>query len=479
MPPPPENPGAAPSKPAPIKEAPRLVTCPRCGYMCDVGWHYCVACGWDLNRLIDEAEETRLQAIARASVGVIVGGRRNRFASAFPMDGPGLYVTNARVLIGADEALLRVRTSNNIEHHASIVGSDLASGVALLKVEAPWAEPIETAAAPPAPSEACWAVCFPIVFEDDVVRYLPVSLHRGHLTATGQTGTFLVSFEDLLRTDHSIEEGCNGGPLIDSRGRIAGMVLGSPEDGITYALPVESLEPVVRALSRNEVVARPFYGIGLVTADERRRTRFAIDRQPDHPLIAYLIPGSPAAQTGLRAGDLLLAIGGDQVASVREAGIRLFRSAAGAPAVQLTVLRGGKEMQVAVQPVNRPERILLDPIDEMEETLEMNLIEVSSGPGAQQGLVVKDLVRGGRGEKSRFKNGDIIVSVDKKSVRTFEAFDDAIRTKHKEIFEGALSSGKRFASTYVANLEVRAEGKDKVVREYVNLFPDVLAPPVY
>jgi C-terminal processing protease CtpA/Prc len=130
--------------------------------------------------------------------------------------------------------------------------------------------------------------------------------------------------------------------------------------------------------------------------------------------------------------------------------------------------------------VSRPERVLLDPIDELQETLEANLKEVASGPGAQQGLLVTDVVRGGRGEKGRFKSGDIITAVDKKTVKTFAAFDETIRTRFKEIFatDGAAAD-RRFASSYVVTLEVRKEGQEKVTRDYINLFPDFLAPPVY
>src|SRR2546425_946412 len=244
LPPPPENSGETPT-PTPRPSAPRLVTCPRCGYMCDPGWHFCVACGWDLTALVGEAEESRLQSIARATVGVTVGGRRNRYATAFPFGGPGLFLTNARVLIDADESSLRIRTFINREYPASVVGYDLSSGVGLLKAQIPGAAPLEAATASPSPPQSSWAVCYPIVHEDDVVRYLPVSLHRGHLTATGQSGTFLVSFENLLRTDHAIEEGCTGGPLIDSRGRLAGMILGSPDSRITYVSPLEGLQAVV------------------------------------------------------------------------------------------------------------------------------------------------------------------------------------------------------------------------------------------
>jgi len=166
----------------------------------------------------------------------------------------------------------------------------------------------------------------------------------------------------------------------------------------------------------------------------------------------------------------------------------------GAPGVPLTLRRGGGEQKVAIQPIERPERVLLDPIDELQETLEANLKEVSTGPGAQQGLLVADLVRGGRGEKDHFKNGDLIVSVEpvlslyatdarsagvKKSVRTFQAFDEIIRSQFKTLFSPDVSRDRQFGSSYIVYLEVRAEGQEKVTREYINMFPDFLAPPVY
>ena len=478
IPPPPENPGATPT-PAPGKTPPPLVSCPRCGYLCDPSWHYCVACGWDMTMPTDEAEETRLQSLARASVGITVGGRRNRFATAFPFGGPGLLLTNARSLVGADSTSLSLRTYNNRSYPLSVVGYDLPSGVGLLKADIPGLPQLELAPSSPSPPDSTWAVCYPIAHEDDVVRYLTVSLHRGRVTATGQEGTFLVSFENLLRTDHAIEDGCTGGPLVDSRGRLAGMILGSPEDGITYALPLEGLQSIVASLSRHGAPDRPFFGVGLVMPDDRRRAKFGIDARIAQPLIAYVIPGSPAAQAGVHAGDLLLTVGADKIATVREAGTRLLAAIPGGPGIALTLTRGGSERQVTVRPIRRPERVLLDPIDELQETLEANLKEGTSAGGAHEGLVISDLVRGGRGEKEHFKNGDTIVAVDKKSIKSFEGFDTVIRGRFLGIFQDSTDKDRQYASSYLVALEVRAEGRDKVTREYVNLFPDFLAPPVY
>jgi serine protease Do len=478
--PPPPNPGDAPKAPAtPRIVAPRRITCPRCGYLCDPGWHFCIACGWDLTSLVGASEEAHLQSIARSAVRVTVGGRRNRYASAFPYGTEGLLLTNARVLIDADESRLKVMTYNNREYPASVVGYDLPSGVGLLQADIPGIGDIETAPASLSPPEFTWAVCYPVEFEDDVVELLPVSLHRGHVTATGQTGTSFVSFENLLRTDHAIENGCTGGPLMDSRGRIAGMILGSPDDGITYAQPLEGMAAIVDTLRKHQHPTRPYFGVGLVMPDDRRRAKFPLGPDLASPVIGYLIPGGPASAAGVHAGDALLAVGTQKTGNVREAGAQLLATVAGGAAVTLTLLRSGSEIKIPVAPTIRPARVMLEPADEIQETLEVNLNEVTTGPGPQQGLVLADLVRGGRGEKEHYGNGDIIVSVDGKSVKTLQALNSAVRMKFKEIFADHPPADKQFASSYFFPMEIRKVERDKETRNYVNLFPDFLAAPVY
>lgn len=473
----PPSPGA-PARPAPA--APRTVLCARCGYRGDAGWNYCLACGWDLRILTDAAEEERLQAIARATVGVTVGGKRNLYATAFAYGDSGHYLTNARVLVGADTGLLRVRTYNNLEHRASIVGYDLPTGLGVIKVDQPKTPGLEVAPAAPAPPDAAWAVCYPIVLEGDVVRHLPVSLHRGRLTGTGQAGTEFVTFENLLRTDHAIESGCTGGPLVDARGRVAGMILGSPEDGIAFATPIEGVGEIVTPLvAAREVPARPYFGIGLVLSDERRRIRFGLDSQASRPMVGYVIPDSPAARAGVRAGDLLLAVDGDPIDAIPGAGRRFLAAKPDGPGVRLTVRRAGGDQEIVVAPVKRPGRVLLEPFEEIQEALQANIKEVTEGPGAQRGLTIVDLVRGGRGEKSLYRNGDIILSVNEKSVKTAQQFNTIIRGIYEKRFGESRPGLRRFPSSYVVDLEIRTAAGKRVTREYMNLFPDILAPPVY
>jgi S1-C subfamily serine protease len=481
IPPPPPNPGdEPPAAPAPKNVAPvkRRAICPRCGYACDPEWHYCVACGWDMTRLVGSAEEERLQTVARGAVRLVIAGKRSRHATAFPYGETKLFVTNARNLVMENESYLKIMTFDNHEYPATVVGYDLPTGVGLIKVADVSIPPLQTAAAP-APPDSTWAVCYPVSYEDDLVKYLPVSLHRGQLTATGQSGTFLVSWESLLRTDHTIESGCSGGPLVDARGRVVGMILGSPDDGITYALPLDGMDAIVASLRAAEKPKRPYFGFGLVVPDERRRAKFGLDASATRPMIGYLTPGSPAEKAGFLPGDQLVAVGDARVSTVWDAGRRLLATMPGSAGVPLTILRGAAEKVLTVAPAERPARVLLAPIDEFEETLEANIQEVTDAASGKRSLTISDLVRGGRGERDHFKNGDTILEVDRRSVRTREAFNDVIRTRFKTTFDDKNSVDRLYASSYVVEIEVRTDWKDRVTHTYVNLFPDILAPPVY
>ncbi len=489
---------AGSSAPGPEEAAAQAVECPRCGYRGVPGWRYCISCGWDLKTLVGGAAQARLQTIARSTVGVIVEEHgKSGFATAIPFGEPGVFITVARVLERRDATAARLRTFQNREVGAEILGYDIASGIGVLKADVPDVTPAEVGAVPPAPSGPAWVVCYPVQREEDLVRYLPVSLHRGRVTATGQAGPHLVSLEDLLRTDHTIPRGCLGGPLIDSTGAVTGLIVGSPDAGITYALPLAGAGPIVALLSQGKRPDRPYFGFGLTSADDRRRAKFGLTATSAQPLITYLIADSPAASAGVRPGDLLVAVGGEKVSSIPEAGAHLLRSAADGPPVDLTLLRGGREVVVAVRPAHRPARLFLDPIDELQESLELNLREMATGPTSQQGLRVDDVMRGGRGEKGGYRNGDVVVSVDGKPVRRLDTFNQAVRTLRKNVFAehpafdqkltkmiekrnvSVVAGSLEADDTYYLRLQVRKDGGESEIRRYYNRFPDELAPPVY
>jgi S1-C subfamily serine protease len=479
--------------------------CPRCGYRVEPDWHYCMACGWNLRVLTGAAAAARLQKIGASVIGLILvkeppsldeilppnllkysssyafayrPGKNKFFATAFPFLKPGIFVTSARALEWVE--LGDMRTYNNRQGPIEILGYDLPSGIGVVKADVPDAVPLKPSASV-RELDTTWAICFPVSQTGRRVEYLPESFHRGRVSSTGQQGTHLVAFENLLRTDHTIEDGCLGGLIVDPYGDAAGVILHTPDPGIVYAMPVADMTALVEVLSQRKKLDRPYFGIGLTLPDERRRARFQLPEGSTMPVVAYLVPGSPAEKAGLLPGDVLTAVGSEKVSSLAGAGARLLTASPGGPPVTLTVSRAAKELQLSIAPAHRPRRIMLSPADEMEETLQANLVEVFAGPTSQQGLRLANLVRGGRGEKRGYFDGDLITEVYGKGVRRRETFDRIVRERNSHIFADTSSEeGPARLSTYSIWMKMRdAKSGDKVDSSYLNLFPDVLTAPVY
>jgi serine protease Do len=502
-PPPVNRPPPRRAKPLPIK--PAIAHCQRCGYVTNAGWRFCPACGWDHRALAGTAAGERLAQIQESVVGVVVikekqgfedflspkqlarlrryywfgiGGQRKHFGSALPYGEDGLYVTSARILQRGHTAQLRNYRNHFID--AVILGYDLPSGIGILKAGVLNLEPLPSAEKEHEKDERSWVVCYPVLTNDGVVHYLPASIHSGRLIDRGYFGTQIVSFENLLRTDHTLPVGCRGGLLIDSLGMTAGIVLDSPDDGITYAQPLRDVLPIIEKLARGESIERPYYGMGLVMPDERRRARFGLPPDSNRPVVAYLIDESPALVAGVRRGDLVTAIDGEPVADVVEAGaVLLARPPGGAP-VRLTVHRAGAQLEFMVRPAKRAARVLLDPVDEIQEALETNLVEVKTGKASRHGLRLTQLARGGRGEKDGYREGDIIRKIGRDSVRDFETFNRIVRKENHDIFSNeAERLGINARATYFIEMEVRTAEGETEERYHINLFPEMLAPPIY
>lgn len=480
-------------------EAARSPECPRCGYRCERPWKFCPSCGWDLAIPVGEAATRLLESVGRSVVGIIATfpkevdpdlellirkyhvkvinetGQTRAFATAFALREAGLFVTSAHLLEGASE--VQVRTSTNQILPASVVALDVPSGVGLVKAEVAGTAALRPRDGLPAPGDGAWVICMPVTIEEDpinLVRYWPQSLHRGRITGTGETGTGLVTYEDLLRSDHSIPRSCQGGPLLDLRGSVRGLIAGSPDTGLSYAVPIGVVGEIADVLARKERPSRPYYGMGLVAPDEWRWARLGIPADERHAVVPYVIPGSPAERAGIRPGDVLVQVDGEEAPAIGPAGRLLLKARAGGPAVRFTVRRQGSNVEIAVSPVDRPARIFLAPIDELREGLEVSFEEITTGPTTQHGLRVAGLVPGGRGDKAGYRRGDLIVAVNDRAVRRFETFNEAVRAERRTFFEN--ESGR---PTYFLALDVKADGMDRESRRYRSVFPGTLVPPVY
>lgn len=262
--------------------------------------------------------------------------------SGFVIDGSGLIVTNNHVIEGADKITVTLQNHDTLP--AKLVGRDVLTDLAVLRVS------------PPHPLPA-------VAFGDsDSVRVGDWALAIGNPYGLGGTITAgIISAKDrpindggpydaFLQTDAAINKGNSGGPLFDLSGAVIGInsAIFSPSGGsigIGFAIPAVIARHVVDELRHHGHVRRGWIGARVQTIDPDMAA--ALGLTAPGTLLGALVPGSPAARAGMRQGDVITAVDGHPVGSLRRFRRAVYDLAPGARAT-LAVLRDGHPETVKV-----------------------------------------------------------------------------------------------------------------------------------
>ena len=270
--------------------------------------------------------------------------------TGFVIDGSGHIVTNHHVVTlqgGARAGRIQVELWDGRVLDARIVGTDARTDLAVLQVDAAGLRPL--AFADPESIEVGEAV---------VAIGYALDLGATPTVTTGVVSALdrvieedTTSIAGALQTDAAVNPGNSGGPLLDLRGQVVGVntagIVGAgrtPVQGISFAVSAEVARPVVAALIANGSVNRGFLGISAQDLSaEAARTRGLAEAAA----VVQVTSGSPAALAGIRAGDVITAIGDVPVTGVGDITNALTRYPPGSR-VPLTVARGAEQLTLDV-----------------------------------------------------------------------------------------------------------------------------------
>jgi serine protease Do len=264
---------------------------------------------------------------------------RQSLGSGVIASADGYIVTNNHVVADADEIV--VRLADHSEHKAKLVGSDPRTDIALLKIEAGG-----LAALPFGDSdrlqvgEPVMAIGNPFGLEQTVTSGIVSAKER--FIGSGP-------YDDFIQTDASVNPGNSGGPLVDTRGALVGINTAifsqtGGSVGIGFAIPVNLAKDVLGHLKTHGKVVRGYLGVAVapVTPEARQAAKLS---SPRGALVAEVVPRSPAAEAGLKPGDVILAFEGEEVNDPRD----LTRRVAGTPpgaTINLRIARDGRAESV-------------------------------------------------------------------------------------------------------------------------------------
>jgi len=167
----------------------------------------------------------------------------------------------------------------------------------------------------------------------------------------------------VIQTDAALNPGNSGGPLVSSRGEVIGIntavIMGA--QGICFAVASNTAAFVLGEILRHGRVRRAFIGVSAQTAPLARRIALSAGVANSFGArIMAVEAGSPAAEAGLQGGDMVVAIDGEAVAGVDDM-LRLLNAERIGRETTLAVLRRGRALSVALQPVERDPRREHDP----------------------------------------------------------------------------------------------------------------------
>ena len=264
------------------------------------------------------------------------------------VDPSGQVVTNHHVI--ANAAAIRVQLADGREADATVIGRDPDTDLALLRIGLRDLPAIELGRSSTLRvGDVVLAIGNPIG--------LSASVTQGIVSATGRGQLGVAVFENFIQTDAPINVGNSGGALINTRGELVGIntaivARNLGVEGIGFAIPVDLVRGVTGELVARGRVVRGWVGFSVEYLDEDRARAFGLPR--GGIMVTRLFNGSPAAQAGLKLGDVITAVGGRAPTSAQEVQVRIAATPPGT-ALIFGVARGDLRDDVTLQVIEQPQ----------------------------------------------------------------------------------------------------------------------------
>jgi len=271
--------------------------------------------------------------------------------SGFVISSDGYVLTNNHVVENAEK--ITARFANGRDVHATVVGTDPATDVALIKLDGNESWPHVDLGSSSDLRVGDWVVAVGNPLG------LGITVTAGIVSGTGRVLGH-DAYDDFIQTDAAINQGNSGGPLFDTQGRVVGMntAIIQGANTVGFAVPSDLIGGVLQELRKDGRVSRGYLGVELQNMDVTLAKAMGV---PDAKgaLVASVSTGTPAAKAGLEDGDVITRFAGTPVSD----SATLVREVAKHPPgekVDMEVLRQGKEKTVSLTLAERPK----DPHDQ-------------------------------------------------------------------------------------------------------------------
>lgn len=271
--------------------------------------------------------------------------------SGFITNSNGRIITNAHVVDGSDTVQVTLKDGRTFT--GKVLGSDPVTDVAVVSVDA---KDLPTVALGDSdqvlPGSEAIAIGNPLGLDNTVTA--------GIISATSRSSSLVGVPDkriDFLQTDAAINPGNSGGPLLNAQGQVIGMntAIIQGAQGLGFAIPVNTVKRISDRLAKGDKIEHAYLGIQMATLTPELKEKLnsdpnsGISVNEDQGVLVYkVVPNSPAAKAGVRAGDVIHQVGGQPVTTDQQLLEKVEASSVN-DNLSLTLDRNGQSQNISVR----------------------------------------------------------------------------------------------------------------------------------
>ncbi len=349
--------------------------------------------------------------------------------SGFIINQEGYILTNEHVVHKADE--IKVSLSDGREFEGKVVGSDISSDMAIVKIEADHL-PIVTLGDSDnlRVGEIVIAIGNPYGLQQTVT--MGVVSAKGRSIPTEIDGHV---YTDFIQTDTAINPGNSGGPLLNTRGEVVGIntAIIPYAQGIGFAIPINMAKKNIDDLIKLGRVRTPWIGVYIQEVTPEIAEQFNLP-EAKGVLVGDEVEGSPAEKSGIKRGDIIVKVRDKEVNSPSELQSEIRKLDIGEKAT-LEILRNGKKINLVLEigemPTTEEEgEITTEKVFSVQTGLKVEKVtpEIAREIGlpSAKGLVITEVIPGSSAEDRGLREGDVILEANRTEVSSLEDWEKII-----------------------------------------------------